>query len=87
MPFFLLSSSFFVFELVGAGGFGVFKGERNHVIWETIIKEQDDNKKKGTCLTRGNRKKITMLYGKQAYKEQDDNKKKGTCFKPSSPQF
>ena len=57
---------FFFFELVGAGGFGVFKGERNHVIWETIMKEQDDKKKKGTCLTRGNKKKRTMLFGKQA---------------------
>ena len=44
----------------------MFKGERNHVIWETSIKEQDDNKKKGTCLTRGNKKKGTMLFGKQA---------------------
>ena len=23
---------------------------RNHVIWETSRKEQDDNKKKGTCF-------------------------------------
>ena len=66
VPFFLLSSSFLFFELVGAGGFGVFNGERNHVIWETIIKEQDDKKKKGTCLTRGNKKKRTMFFGKQA---------------------
>ena len=62
MPFFLLSSSFLFFELVGAGGFGVFNGERNHVIWETMIKEQDDNKKKGTCLTRGNKKKKEPCY-------------------------
>ena len=23
---------------------------KNHVIWETSIQEQDDNKKKGTCF-------------------------------------
>ena len=37
---------FLFFELVGAGGFGVFNGERNHVIWEAIIKEQDDKRRK-----------------------------------------
>ena len=40
--------------------------EMNHVVWETSRKEQDNNKKKGTCLTRGNQKKGTMLFGKQA---------------------
>ena len=24
--------------------------DKNHVIWETSTKEQDDNKKKGTCF-------------------------------------
>ena len=68
VPLFLLSSCsfFFFFELVGAGVVVCLKGEGNHVIWETIIKEQDDNKKKATCLTRGNKKKRTMLFGKQA---------------------
>ena len=31
----------------------MFNGERNHVIWETIIKEQDDKKKKGHTLDQG----------------------------------
>ena len=70
-----LSSCFF-FELVGPGGFGVFKGERNHVIWETIIKEQDDNKKKGTCLIRGNKKTKTMLFGKQAQRNKMTTRRK-----------
>ena len=50
-------------------------------------KEQEDQ---GHKMTRGKRKKGTILFGKQEEQEkneQNDNKKKGTCFKPSSPQF
>ena len=43
-------------------------------------------------MTRGNKKKGTILFDKQeeknkTKKEQGDNKKKDTCFKLSSPLF
>ena len=51
-----------------------------------MTKEQEDQ---GHKMTKGNKKKGTILFGKQEEtnkkKEQDDNKKTGTCFKPSNP--
>ena len=65
----------------------VLKGEMNHVIWETSIKEQDDKQEERHMLDQGEQEERNHVIWETSIKEQDDNKKKGTCFKPSSPQF
>ena len=49
--------------------------EKNHVIWETSIKEQDDNKKKGTCFKPSSPQLWLLNPKPPGHKEQED---KGT---------